>query len=577
MSTRLQTFQLYATAVDALRTYFGDQHEALVGGESPSQYELSTEIEAFAWLKEDLPPLAASLLPARFRLRLTLTVHDFQAVLRIHGVAAQLEVDCESAGHLEGEPLGPLPAEAVEAFEALQNMLQAGIAGLPVGEVYNLLEVLAAGGATVGLSLQVFVDKNWINRRLVTDVNKNERPKVVSFLFPEALLVTLQRMSLASFEEEFCQYGRRTVIPVFGFSGCLNSDILSICGRGHESKLDAFLTKPLPDEVFQRAKKSLDFRQSQSLWVFPTTWLTPDVFALTAEPPAENSMGAEVCRQLKSFQALLSAIFLADYVEFHDNQYWVEYRGLGRARLPVQRTTLLEHEPHLEALYQLYVYAYDGFSADKLEIAQQFSSLIAVNLAALCDRAAEIRDATKKTYDRALVEKVKDYFDARHKIQERIKTAVGETASSVIGLTRDVSADLYKISGVVAGAVASALLKPDLSLWAALGASLVIAVYMSLVIFYHLATLKRAYDIRMSQHSAYIQSFKDILRTAEIQAFLSDEHLGKAQVMFSEKCKWAMAIYAAFLTIAVIFGTISVYRLFGLASSVSLPVPTPTP
>jgi hypothetical protein len=579
MSTSSKICKQYTTAVDSLRSHFNAQRDLLPEGETSSQYEFSTEIEGLDWLEEHLPSLAGDLLSARFRLRLSLTAHDFQAELQVRGEARHLEVDCKSVETLEDESLGQLSSRAIEALEAPREMLVAGRAGISIEEIYEALRALADSGAKFDLSLHIFLDKGWINKRLVSGIDKSQRPKVISFLFPEALEKVLRQISLNDFEKEFCQEGHRTIIPVFGFSGCLSSSLLAICGPDHSEELDAFLTNPPGDDLLRRAQKIREFRQSQGFWTYPTAWVTPETFALTAVHAVEGDVGDALVRHLQSFQGLLSAIYLADYVESHDDRFRVEYRGLGRVCIPVTRTSLLAYGDHLEDLYQLYVYAYEGLSADKLEIAQQFLSLIAKDLKTLCSRAIEVKDATKKTYDRALVEKVKDYFEARHKIQERIKTAVAETSSNVIDLSRDVSGDLYKIAGVVVGAVAGALLKPDLSLWAALGASLVVAVYMALVIFYHLRTIQQAYDLRMDQHDAYIRSFEDTLRTTEIEVFLGDKHLGKSRTIFREKKEGAKRIYLCFLLASLVVAFISICLLVssGLsASSPTSPVPTPT-
>ena len=148
-------------------------------------------------------------------------------------------------------------AGAVAAFDAFYNAFKDGTAGMPLSEVYPLLDALAAGGATVGLQLHLFLNKKAINERWVSPLKPEERPKVTSFLFPEALARTLQGISLTRFEKEFCEQGRRTVIPVFGWTGCLDSEMLAVCGRGHEDKLDAFLAKSLSDPVLQRADEIL--------------------------------------------------------------------------------------------------------------------------------------------------------------------------------------------------------------------------------------------------------------------------------------------------------------------------------
>ena len=199
-------------------------------------------------------------------------------------------------------------------------------------------------------------------------------------------------------------------------------------------------------------------------------------------------------------------------------------------------------------LYQLYVYAYDGFSADKLEIAQQFLSLSATDMVSLCKRAAAIRDATKTAYDNVLVGKVRDYFEARQKIQEIIKTVIAETSNSIIGLTKDVSKDLYTIAGVIAIAVVGILLKPDFDLHkAALAVSLVIAAYMSLTILYHLDTLEQAHSLQIRQHKTYLKSFEVVLGPDEIEAFLEDEQLKDVEILFNRTLEYAYIIYSLLL------------------------------
>lgn len=192
--------------------------------------------------------------------------------------------------------------------------------------------------------------------------------------------------------------------------------------------------------------------------------------------------------------------------------------------------------------------------------------MTAKDLATLCANATKVRDATKKTCARVLVQKVEDYLYARHKVQERIKAAIAETSSSMISLTREVSADLYRIVGVIVSAIVGAFLKPDLSAWAFLSASLVILVYLGLVILFYLWTLRRTYRLRMDQHTEYIRSFQDLLRTAEIDELLGDEHLGRAQAMFAAKCNQVTAIYASLQLLALAIAVASVFGLLGKLS-----------
>jgi hypothetical protein len=564
MSNKQEIFQKYVKAVCALRTHFGDQEVALEENESTIEYNLSTQIKDAAWLKIHLPSLAESLLPASFSIKLNIKLYYVEVTLEIYRRDGLLKADVDSTASVGKKKDISIPKEVIRSFDRFTKTFSATAKKLSFGEIGISVDELVAVSAPIALSIEIYLNKiEYVNEALEATVKENQCQKIISFLFLEAFKNVLGSSSLEYFREEFCEAEKRTVILIFGFEGCLRSELLVVCGRGYESELDDFIDKPLSHDVMRKVAETLAFRESHCLWLFPTPLLIPDIFDVNMGRTGHNRMVEEICLQFKSFKALLSVIFLADRVEIeNDYLYRVEYKGYGRVIFPVSRALLLSNEPHIESLYKLYKDAYDRFSSDKLEIAQQFLSLMAGNLDELCQRANDVREATKKTYDEALVEKVKGYFDARHKVQERLKTAVAETSNSVISLSRDVSSDLYKISGVIAGAVLGMFLKPDLSFWVTLVASIVIAIYLGLVIFYHLETLRLTYKLRMEQHRAYIKSFKDILIEKEINSFLSDYNFEKIQTMFFDRRSKAIAIYCIFLVLSLLVAAISVINLF---------------
>src|SRR3989442_1304687 len=124
-----------------------------------------------------------------------------------------------------------------------------------------------------------------------------------------------------------------------------------------------------------------------------------------------------------------------------------------------------------------------------------------------------------------------------------------------------------KVAGIIAAAVAGTLLKPDFGWWAALGAAVVIALYMILMVCYYLPTVQRANDLRMDQHQAYIQSFREVLREEEIQDFLGDTHLGKVETMFSNRSRWAVRIYMGSLFVSLGVIAVCVFMFVSKASS----------
>ena len=71
-----------------------------------------------------------------------------------------------------------------------------------------------------------------------------------------------------------------------------------------------------------------------------------------------------------------------------------------------------------------------------------------------------------------------------------------------------------------------------------------IVIYVLLVVCYYLSTMKRAYILRMKQHSAYIQSFSDILREVEIENLLNNTHFENAKIMFYTDIRHGFEILA---------------------------------
>ncbi len=557
MCSNKEIFQKYVSLEGKLNEVFIGQQEELVRGESTFQLTFSIKISDLKWAKEKLPILMGTLISIPFRLTSKIRINDcFDEEFLMRGSASELFFEWINPDISKDIYYGSLPASSTDIYNELWAKLKDDSTIYPFSDIYDLLIRLNTNGAEVILQLTLIINKKRINEEFKLN-NKNDFQTIICFIFSESLLSVLSSISLDTFERDFYTHGRRIVIPLFGFSGYLRGDFLTICGYDYVNKLDAEFAAPLSDELLSKANKSLNLRQYHSLGTFPTKSLTPDVFHISISDG--NDVMDKILIQLDSFKAFLSALFLADYTELINNGYRIEYIGRGQVSFPLERAVLLENQNYLDDIYKLYTYSYDGFSADKLEIAQQFLSLSATDVTSLCKRATAIRDATKIAYDNVLVGKVRDFFEARQKIQEIIKTAISETSNSLIGLTRDVSKDLYTIAGVIAIAIVGILLKPDFDLRnASLAVSLVIAAYMGLIILYHLNTLKQAHNLQMGQRKAYIKSFEAVLGAHEIESFLADKQLNDISALFDKTLEYAYLIYVSFLAISLFIAVINI-------------------
>jgi hypothetical protein len=542
-------FNLYSRAAETLLKEFSDRKSDLYHGETVTQFDFSHSVESLEWLDERLPILVESLFPAGFKLQLSIMVQDFQTSLLLREDDQHLWVDVDSVGEYAGNySLETLPEAGMPLLLALQEQLHAARGGFRWDELYSQLEALSRTGTQVKVELSLFLDKRAVQRRFLAGLQDEDHIKLLVFLFSKSLVRALGRVSLQILEQEYFLLAKRSVWLVFSLQGCLVGEYLSVFGKGVGDKMEqVLLNGRLSQDIIQSNFKVINLRRRTGIWADPPRWLTPQVFDQRPYSKEDEFALRELHAHLQSTQALLSALYLADQVEVDEDCFRVSYRGLGSASIWLTRSDM-DQTNQAEDLYSLFDYAYTGFSPDKVEIAQQFLSLMVETPASLLQKAAEVRDATQKTYqERVLVERVSDYFEARHKVQERLRAATDAASTGVIELSREISGDVYKIAGVVGAAIVAALIQPDITLFAILAAGGVMVLYLALVLFYHLPTLQRANQLSYKGHEAGIRSFGDVLSVSELEGFLQDEQLRKAQTLLEQAIRRARTIYLGFL------------------------------
>jgi hypothetical protein len=553
MSEHQDIFQLYQSAAESLLHEFSDRKEDLFKGETITLFEYRHNLEKLEWLENGLPRLAEALLPAQFTLHVTTVIHDYQVVLFLRDEKGRLWGQVELAGeYTPNDNLGAAPETALPNLIALQERLQENPAGIWMDEFSALVKALAQAGVMVQSELALFLDKRAVERRILAGVEKAARPKLTVYLFSKALGKALSRMPLEALEREYFLPSRRAVWLVFSMHGYLEGDYLLVYGQGGQDRLDLARIRKLPQESLDANIKALNLRRISGLWTEPLRWLTPAVFEVRPAPDGDPE--SAVLHQLQSIQALLSTLYLADQVDMDEDCYRVSFRGLGSTSFWLGRADMQPAAGPLNGLYALYEYAYAGFSPDKVEIAQQFISLMVEDPAGLIRKSEEVREATQKTYqERVLIERVSDYFEARHKVQERLRSATEAASSGVIDLSREVSGDIYKMAGIVGAAVVAAVIQPNITLFVVLVAFAIIAIYLALVLFYHLPTLQRANKLSTQGHKAGIRSFEDVLSISEVKKYLEDDQLTQAQTLLAQAMRRARLIYLVFF-FGAIFG-----------------------
>lgn len=563
MSELTAMFRLYSKAAETLIKEYGDRKPDLFQGETVTQFEYSHILDSLEWLDERLPIIAEALLPAGFTLRFSVVAHDYQAIFLLREEGQRLWAEREYSGDYAGDDeLEPLPESAVLALMTLQERFQAVRSWCRLEELYSLLRAVAEAGAIIQAKLTLFLDKRAVQGRFLAGLEESARPKLLVYLFSKSLSKALGRVSLQILEQEYFLPAHRSVWLVFSLQGYLEGEYLSVYGQEAGDRLEGLLDGVLAEDALQANLKAINLRRLTGDWAEPPRWLAPEVFHLRSTPPGDEPALRELYVQTQSIRALLAALYLADQVEADEDCFRVSYRGLGSASFWLARADILAATERVDDLYPLYTYAFAGFSPDKVEIAQQFLSLMVENPAGLIQKAEEVREATQKTYqERVLVERVRDYFEARHKVQERLRAATEAASEGLIELSREVSGDVYKIAGAVGAAVVAALIQPQITRFAVLAAVTVMVLYLALVLFYHLPSLQRANQLSYQGHKTGIRSFGDVLSVSEVEAYLQDEQLDRAQALLEQALRRARFIYRGLFLAAVLIWVLAIWAL----------------
>ncbi|MGD0953835.1 MAG: hypothetical protein ABR985_15840 [Methanotrichaceae archaeon] len=432
-----------------------------------------------------------------------------------------------------------------------------------------MLEPLQKKGIEIKIKLNILLNKNQIKELFFKGIEKDSQQNLILYLFPDKFVTELENIRIEDYEKEFYEHNRRNIIIIFDLFGCIQNDFQAIIGRGNSNRLRDLISKPISENSRSKYKKIIDLKRSHGLGF--STNLIPEMFSM--EFDELDDPGRAIIKQLRSFQAILSTIYLSGRVDSNQSGYSVQFRGIKQVDLSIKRSDYLDFEPYLLGIYELYTYAYDGFSIDKLELAEKFTSLIADNIESICKKAKDIEGATRSSYENILLNRTKDYFDARQSVQDTINSSIKDTSDNIVTLTKETAKEVYTIAGIILLGLVGTALDPKFNIWVTTFiVSLIISAYMLLAIGYYLETLKNLQDLGTQQYSSYIKSFKDILGEKTTKDFIDNENIKKSNDMFLKKLERARSIYELILIASLTTACFSVLVLLDIVQ-ITLNIP----
>ncbi len=560
MTHRTDEFNLYVSAIEALKNLFANIAES--SGETESSYNFKTDLKNLDWLNEYLLRLVKDLVPANFKIDILIEIDDVAGSLIFPKEAANLSnLFCDfQKTKPEGKNKLPLPEDAVSDYKLLKNYLSDNKYQIKFDDVFKLIKPLSDKGVKIKLSLNIFLNKHDINNKLLGNIEEKDRPFLVPYLFSRNVASKLDGVTFDSYEKLFYQKSKRTLIIIFDLSGYLKNDFLTILGKCDDAKVYTLIRESIPANSIKKYKNIIELRKSHAVGDFSTN-LIPEMFMLVETGNYEDDKKLLIDK-LKCLQATLSAIYLAGRVDINSGGYCILYRGFKQSKFLVSPEKFSSLEPYSMNIYKLYTYAFDGYSADKLDLAEKFVSLIAEDVVSLGKKATSIEDATRSAYDNILLGKTKEYFDAREKVQDTIKAEIKDVSESTITLAKETAKEVYTIAGLILLGLIGMALAQNTKPWVtALVISIILSAYMFLTIRYYLDALKKSNDLRLEQHNAFILSFRDILGEKTTEDFMENKNIKSSNLLFQDQFDDVTKIYLLILGISLLAVYISLYAL----------------
>ena len=565
MSHKLDVFRSYKSAVATLKEIFKDRHDALIGGEIAASYGFSTCIDGVNWIDKYLLTIVKSLAPIQFKTNIEIKMHDFSGEFSFRKEANFFEdLVCSFKILKLDEEIGPYPIEASAEYELLKKELYKDIDSINYKSVQEILKSLWQKGVKIEFKLNIKLNKMDVQDLFLEGISEGARPNLIIYLFMERFLAGLDDIRIGNYKNEFFMHDVKNVIIIFDFFEIIENDFLVIFGNGSEDRIDNLITNTIPKKVVQKYGKIIELRKSHFSGDFSTN-LIPEMFALECNPNMD-SLSKILVDQLKSFQAILSVIYLAGRVDIEAEKYSIKFKGIKPVKLIISRKEFLEFKMFLLDIYDLYTYSYDGFSVDKLELAEQLTSLIIDNnIESLLKKSRNIEEAVKSAYDDILLGRTREYFESRQSVQDAIKSSIKDTSDNIVDLTKETSKEVYTIAGIIILGLIGTALNPKTDLWSttltALIISLIILAYMVITIEYYLETLDESQKLKMEQHNAYIDSFRNILGDKTTNEFIDNINIKNSNDIFSKKFLRAKDIYSLILAASLLMTYISLYIL----------------
>lgn len=413
----------------------------------------------------------------------------------------------------------PLPPEATAFFDGVAERLAEVRKVISTEEICDSLQCLAADGASVCTSLNIFFDKSEGLRSIGFPTGVQPILYVSSDKFAEVIhdeeFGRLDEVLGLSTEETL-------IVMLASTTGIARGDNLRIIG------LDHWLS--FPDIGFRagendrkKVRDALRFRREEVYWELPTQGPTPfhlhvdDLDGATLQRP-------DILETVARQRDRLSVAWLAERAQIQDGAIHCEFRGYNHVEVALPALDEMESS---RPIFSLFTWAYENASSDKLNIVRQIISLqpelqTSGDYTLLSTGAARILGTAKSNFQIFLSRSVELYFDKRLKVSGFLQEFSKDVTDNVSELTSELVSNLYKTMGVILGVVIAALIDPDLTNLIAAIASYLYLAYLIFILIYLLPSMYLRFHATVQEYKHNVLELRDVLAPEEITRLEGD-------------------------------------------------------
>ena len=193
-----------------------------------------------------------------------------------------------------------------------------------------------------------------------------------------------------------------------------------------------------------------------------------------------------------SWCAILCIGFLSAYTDINSsaakNQYISTFRGKKHVRMHLKMPNYWDKE-NICTLYNLYVWAYEEKTTDKISLIQNIVSLYISeetldDIGALLSNIGQIKTIVHDNFQIYIKENIKTYLDERKKIEELINNTINEISKQVNTITDLMTKNLIGILASVLTTMVAFIAKPNTLAILAIALYLYSAFVILLTIYY---------------------------------------------------------------------------------------------